>query len=140
MKKVPIFAWAILMVLQIALPSCQTEDTPPEPVDPRLNFLGIWSVNENWTKLTYEVSITNDPGSSDGVYIENFAGSGSGITTHALISGNNITISPLPQTISTDWKILNGSGALQGTTIINWTYKFTESANTYYATAVYTKK
>jgi hypothetical protein len=140
MKKISVVAWAIIILFQITLPSCQTEDTPPDPVDPRTNFLGVWSVSENWTKLTYEVSITTDPGSSDGVYIENFAGSGSGVKTHALISGNNISISPLPQTISSDWKIISGSGALQGTTKMNWTYVFTESANTYHADAVFTKK
>jgi hypothetical protein len=140
MKKITVAAWVVLMLLQIALSSCQTETTEPDPVDARSNFLGIWTVNENWTKLTYEVSITSNPSSSDGVFIENFAGSGSGVKTQATVSGNNITISPLPQTLSTGWIIDNGSGGLQGTTKINWNYVFNDLANTYTAIAVYTKK
>jgi hypothetical protein len=104
------------------------------------NFRGFWSVNENWNKLTYDVAITNDPVSCDGVYIENFAGSGSGVKTHALISGNQITISPLPQTLTTGWIIESGSGVMQGTTKINWNYVFNDLADTYTATATYTKE
>jgi hypothetical protein len=140
MKKTTVTAWAMLMLLQIVLPACQTESNPPDNVDPRTNFLGAWTVNENWTKLTYEVDITSDPNSSDGVYIENFAGSGTGVKTKATISGNNINISPLPQTLSTGWIIESGSGGLQGTTKINWNYVFSDQANTYTAIAVYTKK
>jgi hypothetical protein len=140
MKKITVTVWAVLLIFLVVLSSCQTESTPPEPTDIRSNFLGIWTVNENWTKLTYEVSITTNPASSDGVFIENFAFSGSGVKTQALISGNNITISPLPQTLSTGWIIESGSGGLQGTTKINWNYVFNDLANTYTAIAVYTKK
>jgi len=140
MKKIPLAAWTFLFFLQIGLSSCETETTPPDPVDNRSNFLGVWIVNENWTKLTYEVDITSDQGSSDGVFIENFAASGAGVKTHALISGNNITISSLPQTLSTGWIIESGSGTMQGTTKINWNYVFNDQANTYTAIAVYTKK
>jgi hypothetical protein len=86
------------------------------------------------------VDITSDQGSSDGVFIENFAGSGAGVKTYALISGNNIIISPLPQILSNGWNIESGSGGLQGTTKINWNYVFNDQANTYTAIAVYTKK
>ena len=140
MKKITVTVWAVLLIFLVVLSSCQTESTPPEPTDIRSNFLGIWTVNENWTKLTYEVSITTDPASSDGVFIENFACSGSGVKTQASISGNNINISPLPQTLSTGWIIESGSGGLQGTTKINWNYVFNDLANTYTAIAVYTKK
>jgi hypothetical protein len=140
MKKITVTAWVVLMLLQITLSSCQTETTEPDPVDARSNFLGVWSVNENWTKLTYEVSITSNSATSDGVFIENFAFSGSGVKTQAIVSGNNITISPLPQTLSNGWVIDSGSGGLQGTTKINWNYVFNDQANTYTAIAVYTKK
>ena len=140
MKKIAVAAWAFLLVLQIGLSSCSTETATPDPVDIRSNFLGVWTVNENWTKLTFEVDITSDPGSSDGVFIENFAFSGSGVKTHASVSGNNITITPLPQTLSTGWIIESGSGGLQGTTKMNWNYVFNDLANTYTAIAVFTKK
>jgi hypothetical protein len=140
MKKLTGAIWAVLLLVQVVLPSCQTETTPPDNVDIRADFLGIWTVKENWTKLTYEVSITSDAGSSDGVYIENFAGSGAGVKTHASVSGTNITISPLPQTLSTGWIIENGSGVLQGTTKMHWNYMFNDLATPYTATADYTKK
>jgi hypothetical protein len=140
MKKTTTGTWAVLWLLLLGLSSCQTETTPPDPIDVRSDFLGVWTVNENWTKLTFEVSITSDPGSSDGVYIENFAGSGAGVKTHAIVSGNNIAIDPTPQTLITGWIIENGSGGLQGTTKMNWNYVFNDEANTYTAIAVFTKK
>ena len=140
MKKIAVTAWTVLLLFQMILTSCETETTPPDPTDARSNYLGIWSVNENSTKLTFEVAITSDPGSSDGVYIENFAGSGEGVKTHETVSGNNISISPIPQTLITGWIIESGSGGLQGTTKMNWNYVFTDQATTYTAVAVFTKK
>ena len=140
MKKITVTTWVVMMLIQIAISSCETETTEPDPVDARSNFLGVWIVNENWTKLTYEVYITSNSATSDGIFIENFAGSGSSVRTQAIVSGNNITISPLPQTLSTGWIINSGSGRLQGTTTINWNYVFNDLANTYTAIAVYTKK
>jgi hypothetical protein len=141
MKKTTFSLWSGIILLQIIIFSCGKEDTTtPDPTDIRANFLGTWSVNEKWTKLTYEVAITSESGSSDGVYIENFAGSGAGVKTHASVSGNAITIAPLPQTLSNGWIIETGSGSLQGTTKINWNYVFNDQANTYTATATYTKK
>ena len=141
MKKATLIAsFSLLFILQLLIYSCQEENTVPDPTDPRANFLGLWSVNEQWTKLTYEVNISNDPNSDDGVYLENFAGSGSGVYAHAKVSGNNIIITPLPQTLSNDWIISSGSGALSGTTKMNWNYVFEDEANTYTAIATFTKK
>lgn len=141
MKKAALkISLVLLFVLQFAIFSC-TEDNPvPETTDPRDNFTGVWIVNEQWTKLTYEVNITKDAGTDDGIYLENFAASGAGVRAHALVSGNDVDISPLPQTLSNGWVIQSGSGALSGTTKINWNYIFDDEANTYNATATYTKK
>lgn len=132
--------WATLLILQVFLFSCNTDTTTPDQTDARLTFVGVWSVNENWTKLSYEVSITTDAATTDGVYIENFAGSGAGVKTHAKISGSSITIIPTPQALSNGWSITSGSGSMEGTTKINWNYVFNDEANTYTAVAVYTKK
>jgi hypothetical protein len=140
MKKMRITAWALLFLSQFVIYSCQTETTTPDQVDARTDFLGVWNVNENWTKNNFDVSITSDATTTDGVYIENFAASGSGIKTYAKVSGKNITISPLPQTLSTGWIIESGSGVMQGTTKMNWNYVFNDEANTYTAIAVFTKK
>jgi hypothetical protein len=142
MKKKAAFHLSLFLIflLQFGFYSCQEDPIDPEPADPRTNFLGVWSVNEKWTKLTYEVNITNDPSSSSGIFIENFAASGSGIKTYALVSGNQVEISPLPQTLSNGWIIKSGSGALSGTTKMEWSYVFDDEANTYTAMAVFTKK
>jgi hypothetical protein len=140
MKKITFAAWAVLLFLLIGLSTCQTDTATPDPVDKRANFLGGWSVNENWTKLTYDVYITSDPNSSDGIYIEKFAGSVAGVKAHANVSGNTISIAPLPQTLSNGLVIESGSGNLQGTTKINWSYVFNDGADTYNANAVYTKR
>jgi hypothetical protein len=130
----------LLSLLQFGFYSCQDEPIDPEPTDPRSNFIGVWSVNEKWTKLTYEVNITTDPNSSSGIFIENFAASGSGVKTFALVSGSQVEISSVPQTLSNGWIIESGSGALSGTTKMNWNYVFNDEANTYTAIAVFTKK
>ena len=131
---------ALLFFLQIIIFSCTEENTSPEPADARDNFIGVWSVNEQWTKLTYEVNITKDPGSDNGIHIENFAASGAGVQTYAIVSGNDVNINPLPQTLSNGWIVRSGSGALSGTTKINWNYVFDDEANSYTAIAIFTKK
>jgi hypothetical protein len=139
MKKINMLS-RIFMIILITLSACQADTTEPQPTDSREAFLGIWTVNESWHKLTYEVEITADPSSSTGVYIANFAGSGSGEYTYAKVSGTNITITPLPQTLNNGWKIESGSGAMQSGTKITWNYVFNDLADTYTATAVYTQK
>jgi hypothetical protein len=120
--------------------SCTTEDPAPSPTDPRASYTGLWGVSENWNKLSYEATISNDPGSSTGVYIDNFANAGVGVKVHASVSGSVITIAPLPQTLSNGWVIESGSGYLQGTTKINWSYVFNDLADQISATAIYTKQ
>jgi hypothetical protein len=140
MKTIIRFLLTFVWMTPFFLSSCTTDNPDPSPTDPRATYIGTWGVNEIWSKLSYEVTISNDAGSSTGVYISNFANSGSGVRTHASISGNNITIAPLPQTLSNGWVIENGAGYLQGTTKITWSYQFNDLATEYFATAVYTKK
>ena len=134
------FIVAMVMFTSALLVSCTTEDPTPSPTDPRSNYTGNWSVSESWNKLSYEVTITNDASSSTGVYIDNFANSGQGVKTHAVVSGSLISISPMPQSLSNGWVIEGGSGSLQGTTKISWSYIFNDEANQYSATAIYTKQ
>lgn len=141
MKKIAIkLSIALMVSMLFGMVSCTEDNTEPEPTDARANFIGLWLVSEQWTKLSYEVNITKDPTSDNGIYIENFAASGAGVKTHALVSGKNVNISPLPQTLSNGWIIHNGSGTLSGTTKINWSYVFDDEANSYTAIAVYTKQ
>jgi hypothetical protein len=134
------FILTLAMITLVIITSCTSESPTPSPTDPRASFIGAWGVSENWNKLAYEVTITNDANSSTGVYIDNFANSGVGVKTFAIIAGSAISISPLPQGLSNGWVIESGSGYIQGTTKINWAYVFNDLATQYSATAVYTKK
>jgi len=104
----------------------------------RFLFLGKWSVIETWTKLTYEVNITADPGSNDGVFISNFANTGSsGIPAGATIAGTSIVLDA--NQVIGDGLIINGSGNLSGTKI-NWNYTLDDGADIIHAIATYTKQ
>ncbi len=129
----------LLLFVAIALNGCTKEADPdPSPTDARSAFLGQWSVSETWTKLAYEVNITADPGSNDGVFISNFANTGSsGIPAGATVSGTSITLDA-DQLIGEGLKI-NGSGILSGSKI-NWNYTLDDGATLIYAVATYTKK
>jgi hypothetical protein len=139
MKTLIIPFFSILLLSMLVFSSCTTEDPAPSPTDPRASYTGVWGVSENWNKLSFEATISNDPGSSTGVYIDNFANAGAGVKAHASVSGSTITIAPLPQTLSNGWVIESGSGYMQGTTKINWNYVFNDLADQISATAVYTK-
>ena len=134
------FLSTFMILAFLFLSSCTTDNPAPSPADPRTSFAGTWSVSETWNKLSYEVTITTDPASSTGVYIDNFAGAGIGVKTHGTISGSSIYVAPSPQDLGNGWVIENGTGYLTGTTKINWGYVFNEGATQYNATAVYTKK
>jgi hypothetical protein len=129
-----------VLLLSFFLSSCTPEDPAPSPTDPRANYIGTWGVSENWHKLSYEVYISYDQGSSTGVYIDNFANAGTGVKAHASVSGSSISITDVPQNLSNGWVIENGSGSLQGTTKIIWNYVFNDGANQYVADATYSKK
>ena len=85
-----------------------------------------------------EVNITADPGSDDGVFISNFANTGSSSTpAGAKIAGTSIILDA-NQIIGDGLKI-NGSGSLSGTKI-NWNYTLDDGANLIHAVATYTKQ
>jgi hypothetical protein len=140
MKKIKLYFFSVICFSILFLTSCTSEDPAPSPADPRESYVGVWGVSENWNKLSYEATISIDASSSTGIIIDNFANSGVGVKTHAVVSGNSVSIAPTPQTLSNGWVIENGSGYLQGTTKINWSYLFNDTADQISATAVYTKK
>ncbi|MBE0648867.1 MAG: hypothetical protein IH596_13940 [Bacteroidales bacterium] len=130
--------FAILALMAFGLSGCTDDDPTPAPADPRQIFLGIWSVTETETRLTYEVNIEIDTKSQNGgVYIYNFANSGtSSNPAYAFVSGNTISLD-INQVIGDNW-IVNGSGSLSGTKI-NWPYTLNDGATLHYISAVYTK-
>jgi len=139
MKNYKINIVLAFLVITFMLTGCTKEANPgPDPTDARSAFLGRWTVNETWTKLTYEVNITADPGSNDGVFISNFANTGSsGIPAGATIAGTSIVLDA--NQVIGDGLIINGSGNLSGAKI-NWNYTLDDGADIIHAIATYTKQ
>jgi hypothetical protein len=139
MKSISLTFLLLCLVLTLSLTGCTKEANPdPGSTDARSAFLGHWSVNETWTKLTYEVNITADPGSNDGVFISNFANTGtSGIPAGAKVAGASIFLDA-NQIIGDGLKI-NGSGNLAGNKI-TWSYTLDNGADLINAIATYTKQ
>lgn len=135
MKPLRILAYLMILLATAGSFACTDDNNnDPVPSDPRSSFTGTWLVNEQWTKLTYEVNITLDEKSTDGVYISNFGGGGA--TAFAFISGNSISLTT-DEYLSNGW-IVNGSGTLSGTKM-NWNYTRNDGANLIYATALFTR-
>jgi hypothetical protein len=132
-----IFPFLFILVF-VLITGCTKDPNPsPGPADARTSFLGRWSVNETWTKMAYEVNITTDPGSADGVFITNFANTGSsGTPAGARIAGATIILDA-NQIIGDGLKI-NGSGNLVSNKI-TWNYTLDDGATLINAIATYTK-
>ena len=128
---------ALLFLGLLASGGCTEKADPVNPDSPRDAFIGRWSVSETWTKLSYEVQISADPNSSDGVFISNFGNLGSGSPpAGASISGSSITLDA-GQVIA--GFTINGSGYLSSSKI-NWNYTMNDGATLIQAIAVYTKQ
>jgi hypothetical protein len=136
MKKI-ILPGVMLIFISIIITGCTEKVDPSGDPSTRDNFLGKWSVSESWTKLTYEVTITADPGTADGVFISNFANTTTAATpAAAVVNGNSIILDP-DQVIS--GLTINGSGVLTGTRI-NWNYTLFDGADLINSVAIYSKQ
>jgi hypothetical protein len=137
MKSISLKFILLFLAVAASFTSCTKTEINPGPNDERAAFLGRWSVNETWTKLAYEVNITADPGSTDGVFISNFANTGSsGTPAGAVVAGSSIILDA-DQVIG-EGLTINGSGNLSGSKII-WNYTLDNGADLIHAIATYTK-
>ncbi|MEI7980528.1 MAG: hypothetical protein WCI71_02675 [Bacteroidota bacterium] len=139
MRTIKITLTFLIVAMTFVWVGC-TKDTgtTPDPTDARASFTGRWSVSETWTKLSYEVNITADPNSTDGVFIANFANTGfSGVPAGASVSGKAINLDP-DQVIGGGLKI-NGGGSLNGSKIL-WNYTLDDGATRINAVATYTRQ
>ena len=120
------------------LTGCAKDSNTTPDSGTRTSFIGNWSVSETWTKLAYEVKISADPNSADGVFISNFANTGTtSIPASAAVNGSSIILDA-NQVIGEGLKI-NGSGNLSGTKI-SWNYTLDDGATQINAIAIYTKQ
>jgi len=119
MKTQAIIPVTLLFLLLAVFPACQKESNP-NPTDARSKFIGSWTVTKNKKMPNYEVTITADEASSDGVLIYTFGNFGSGIFATASISGNAIKLDPNQEIVSGIW--INGGGSYSSGPEIFWTY------------------
>lgn len=132
MKKM-IFAGAIVVLAILA--GC-TEDSDVNPDPGRSAFLGEWTVTSS-LKLTYDVNVTADPNTSDGVFIHNFAFIGwSDPPAGASIKGNKIILDA--NQVIGDGLTINGSGTLSGNRI-TWSYTLFDGADMITVTETYAR-
>jgi hypothetical protein len=135
MKKQIILPVFIFLSLTLLFIGCG-KDPSPSPGDARSQFVGQWRVTESKKNLTYDVNITADLNSTDGVVIYNFGSFGSSVTAGAVVSGSKITLDPNQEIVS--GVFINGSGTLSGSTV-NWVYTINDGADLITVTAVYRK-
>ncbi|MEI7727326.1 MAG: hypothetical protein WCK09_19600 [Bacteroidota bacterium] len=137
MKNIKLIFALVVLSMTVALSGCTKETTTPDS-GTRSAFLGKWSVSETYTKLSYEVTISADPNSTNGVFISNFAMTGSSsVPASAEINGSSIVLDA-NQVIGTGLTV-NGNGNLSGTKI-NWNYTILDGATLFNAIAIYTKQ
>jgi len=134
MKNITLPAF-IFLSLSLLFTGCGKDPTP-SPTDPRSQFLGKWSVTESKKSLTYDVNITADVNSQDGVLIYNFGGFGTSVTAGASVSGNSITLDANQEIVP--GVTINGGGSLSGSKI-TWSYTINDGADLITVSAVYTK-
>ena len=108
----------------------------PNPNDPRQKFIGTWLVQEaGKAKLTYQVTITENPANSSEVILNNFYNFG--IKPYAIITSGTITV-PV-QSFSTQGIQVNGSGEYASNKI-QWVYYVNNGADLDTIVSVYTKQ
>ncbi len=128
--------WGLILVLGFL--SCNPDDDIiVDPVDDRDKFFGTWSVNESCFKSNYTVTISADPNNSAQVLLANFGNPGPSYqAVVGLVAGSKIFVTN--QVIGDGWTI-NGTGNLQGTQIINWTYTLVIGGNSLSCTSEYVR-
>jgi hypothetical protein len=133
----------MLLVLSITtswfLSSCTKDsNTIPDGTDIRAAMTGTWLVNEQVKKITYEVTISKDTTSSNGILINNFGDAGQAVQAIAYLTGTTLNLKT-NELLVNGW-VINGSGTLSGTSKIIWTYIIHDGANQIDVTATYLKQ
>jgi hypothetical protein len=136
MKNINVTFLIIILAITTALTGCTKDPETTPDAGTRSAFLGKWLVTP--TKLTYEVNITADPNSVDGVFISNFAALGTAsVPASAYIDGSSIILDA--NQVIGDGITVNGSGNLSGTKII-WNYTLFDGADLITVSETYTKE
>jgi hypothetical protein len=135
MRKLLLIQSLLLFLFSVSFTGCVLdEEIDPNDSDPQAIFLGNWNVNDNETKVNYEVEIRRNPSNSTEVLLENFAGSGG--TASALVTGKTLTlISPV---VGNNW-FISGSGVYKTSSRIDFNYSLTIGGNREERFALFTR-
>lgn len=122
-----------VFVLQIL--ACVPIDDDVNPDDPIAKYLGVWKVNEDCNRMTYDVTIVRDPGNSAQVLIYNFGNPGPGYDPAVgLVVTSSIYVNS--QTIGEGWTV-DGKGTYQSGGTIQWDYTLVIPPSEYNCSATY---
>jgi hypothetical protein len=136
MKNIQLTVVLALVIFTFAFSGCTKDSSTSPDSTTRDSFIGNWLASP--LKSTYDVTISADPNSSDGVFIANFNLIGfSYPPASASVSGNKITLDA-NQVIGSGITV-NGSGTLSGTKI-TWTYTTFDGADLTTVNETYTKQ
>lgn len=138
--KAPFSLLVIAFVIMFAAGYEIIED-PEGTDDPRDNMTGTWQFIENSAKstqsLSYTVNISKDPDNSSQVILENFCNPGTfDVQSVGIATTSQIVVTE--QTLSNGWTV-KGSGKLEGTEKMKWTYSITAGGDIEEYTAEATK-
>ena len=126
MKNFTLSAAIVLLAIIAVLTGCK-KDSNTTPDSGRTPFIGKWLVKPT-IKNTYEVTISADPNSPNGVFISNFWQIGlSYPSASAEIKGTSIILDA--NQLIGDGLTVTGSGILSGTKI-TWNYLISTGADT----------
>jgi len=127
----------MISVFVLQMPACVPTDDDVYPDDPVAKFLGDWKVNENCSRMTYDVSIIRDPGNSTQVLIYNFGNPGPGYDPAVgLVVSSSIYVNS--QTVGEGWTV-DGKGTYQSGGTIQWDYTLVIPPSEYNCSATYFK-
>jgi hypothetical protein len=136
MKKISKLILALCFISGFFSTSC-TKDSGNTPAITRSSLLGTWLENDSGKKGTYEVIFQADT-SATGILIVNFGGCGQNMKAIAYLSGSTLALNT-NELLGNGW-IINGSGTVTGSTLINWPYSLHDGATLTNFQATFTKK
>lgn len=134
-------SFIFISFIMMLVTSCEIPEDPDATDDPRDKMTGTWQFIESSVKSTqsisYTVNITKDPDNSSQVILENLGNPGTfDIQSVGIATTSQIVVSE--QTISNGW-VIEGSGKLDGTDKMNWTYSIVAGGDLEHYTADATK-
>lgn len=133
----PCFLFIIFLFI---LNSCTIDDTvDPQTGDDRDQFTGTWLFSETPAarNISYSVYISNDPSNSSQVLLRNMGNLGGSVSAYGIATSSKIVI---PSQEAYDGVIIEGSGTVSGTDMMEWEYTITAGGDIESYSALATKQ